>query len=147
MSFSKYFAIDADTGLIKRAPAQAALTSTGYIGTQLDLLAASADDMICIINVESIVINGATGETYKFRIVGSNQTNRSDGEVLAQIETGKASVLGAPETVDGAAGQRLEMRFRTEKVRTRFRYIDLHMVVAGTAPSIAVNAYLSKDLG
>ncbi len=146
MSYSKYFAIDADTGLIKRAPAQAALTSTGYIGTQLDLGAAAADDMIAILNIEAITINGATGETYRFRIVGSNATNRSDGEVLAQIETGKASVLGAPETVDGAAGQRLEMRFRTEKNRTRYRYIDLHMTAAGTSPSIQLNAYLTKEV-
>lgn len=146
MSYSKTFAIDADTGLIKRAPAQVALAVDGYVGTQLDLLAATAADMLCIVNVETIVVGGATPETYRFRLVGSNLANRSDAELLAEMQIGGAAQVGAGETRSAAAGDRLVIPFRTEKNRTKFRYIDLYLDVAGTAPSIAFNAYFSKEV-
>lgn len=147
MSFSKTFALDAATGLVKRDAGLAALTSDGYVGTQHDQLVATATDMVLVFNVESIVTNGATGETYRFYIIGSNVADRSDGEVLAQFSTGKASQLtGSQETVDGVAGDRRVIPFRTEKKRTTFRYVDLYLDVAGTAPSIAFSAYLSKEI-
>lgn len=146
MSYSKTFAIDAGTGLIKRATAQAALTADGYVGTQWDQGAAAASDCVLVVNIESIVTNGATGETYKFYILGSNVANRSDAEVLGFFQTGKASQLaGSQETRDGAAGDRFVAPFRTEKNRTKFRYVDLYLDVAGTAPAIGFNAYVSKD--
>ena len=147
MTSRKSYAIDAATGLIKRAAAQAAVTADAYIGTQHNQGAATATDMVLVLNVESIVTNGATGETYKLYIIGSNVADRSDGEVLGVAFLGKASQLtGSQETRDSAAGDRLVVPFRTEKNRTRFQYVDLYIDVAGTAPSIAFNAYLSKEI-
>lgn len=147
MTFRKSYAIDAAIGLIKRAAAQAALSADGYVGTQHDQGASAASDMVLVANVESIVTNGATGETYRFYVIGSNVSDRSDGEVLAMFSTGKASQLtGSQETRDGTAGDRFVVPFRTEKNRTRFRYVDLYLDVSGTAPAIALNAYLSKEI-
>lgn len=147
MSFSKNYAIDADTGLIKRAAAQAALTSTGYVGTQLDLLASTAIDMVAVFNIESIVTAGATGETYELQIIGSNLANRSDCELLASTRIGNAGQIGsAAETRAALAGDSIRLPFRTEKNRTRFRYVDTRLVVAGTAPSIAFNHFYSREV-
>lgn len=147
MTFRKTYAIDAAPGLIKRAPAQAALTADGYVGAQHDQGSSAASDAVLVLNIESIVINGATGETYKFYVIGSNVSDRSDGEVLAAFALGKASQLsGSQETRDSVAGDRIVQPFRTEKNRTRYRYIDLYLDVAGTAPAIAFNAYVSKEI-
>lgn len=144
MSFTKNYAIDAATGLIKRAPASAAITATAYIGDQHDQLAATSTDMVCIINIEAIDI-ASTNEVYTFRLVGSNVADRSDGEVLAMAIVGDASTITI-ETRDSAAGDRLVIPFRTEKNRTKFRYVDLHLTAAGTSPSITFNAYISKEI-
>lgn len=141
---SQYFAIDAATGLIKRALAQAAITATGYIGTQWDQGAAVITDGICVIQIEAIDVASAN-ETYTFRIVGSNVADRSDAQVLGVAQTGHANTLTV-ETVNGAAGQQLTIRFRTEKNDIPFRYIDLHLIAAGTTPSITFGAYITKEL-
>lgn len=144
MSFTKIYAIDAATGLIKRAPAQAAVTATGYIGTQYDQQAATATDMVALLNVEAIDI-ASNDEVYTFRIVGSNVADRSDGEVLAVMQLGRAASITI-ETRNTAAGDRIVIPFRTEKNRTRYRFVDLHLTVAGTTPSITFNAYFSKEV-
>lgn len=147
MSYNKTYAIDAATGLVKRAAAQAALNADGYVGSQWDQGNATATDCVLVANIESIVTNGATGETYKFYILGSNVANLSDAEVLGYFQTGKASQLtGSQETKDGAALDRFVIPFRTEKNRTKFRYVDLYLDVAGTAPAIAFSAYISKEI-
>lgn len=145
MSYSQTFAIDAATGLIKRAVAQAAVTGSAVIGTQLDQLVATATDMALLLNVEAITINGATGETYRFTILGSNVSNRSDAEILGGATIGKATQVAGGETRDAVAGDRLVIPFRTEKNRTKYRYIDVYLTVAGTSPSITFNAYLTKE--
>lgn len=141
--YGKTFAIDATTGLIKRELGLAALTATAYVGTQWDQGAAAVTDGICLVNVEAI--SDSTDEVYTLRIVGSNTTNRSDGQVLAMMQIGKASAITI-ETVNGAAGQRLEIPFRTQKDETAFRYVDLHLTAAGTSKSITFGAYFSKEL-
>lgn len=147
MSFPKNFAIDADAGLIKRDRLLAALTATAYIGTQLDLGAAAGGDMMGIVNIESIVTGGVAGETYEFLIVGSNLANRSDQELLAVARFGSAVTLTATvETRTALAGDSIRIPFRTEKNRTRFRYIDTRLVVAGTGPSIAFSHYYSREI-
>lgn len=146
MSFNKIYALDGATGLVKREPGQAALTADGYVGSQHDMLSANAADCVLVLNVESIDI-ASTDETYKFYILGSNVANRSDAEVLGYCQLGKASALtGSQETRDSAAGDRLVVPFRTEKGRTRYRYVDLYLDVGGTTPSIAFNAYISKEI-
>jgi hypothetical protein len=141
---TKTFAIDAGTGLIKRALGSAAVTATAYIGTQWDQGAAVVTDAICRIVLEAIDIS-STNEVYTFRIVGSNVADRSDGQVLAMAVVGDASTITI-ETVDSAAGDVIDLRFRTERNDTAFRYIDLHLTLAGTTPSITFGAYTSKEL-
>jgi len=143
MSFSKQYAIDAATGLIKRAAGSAALTADAYVGDQWDQGAAAATNAIAIINIESCKVS-AGDETYLLTILGSQTSDRSDGEILAQMFVGDAGTI-ALETRDTIAGDRVEMRFRTEKNGTQFQYVDLHLDVTGTSPSIGFGAYISKE--
>lgn len=141
---TKTFVIDAGTGLIKRALGSAALTADAYIGTQWDQGAAVVTDIACVINVEACKVS-AGDETYTLRLVGSNVADRSDGQILDTLELGDAGALPV-ETVDTAAGQQFVMRARTERNDTFFRYIDLHLDVAGTSPSITFGAFLSREV-
>lgn len=141
---TQYFAMDAATGLIKRELGLAALTATAYIGTQWDQGAAVVTDLACVINIEAI--NVAADSIYTFRLVGSNVANRSDAQVLAMLETGNATTVGVPETVVGAVGDQLILRARTEKKETYFRYVDLHLELAGVSGSITFGAYLTKEV-
>lgn len=143
-TFSKYYALDAATGLLKRDVGLSALTADAYVGDQFDQLAATATDMIAVVNIESCKVS-AGDETYLLTVLGSNATNRSDGEILAQVFVGDAGTI-ALETRDTIAGDRVEMRFRTEKNGTKFRYVDLHLDVTGTSPSIGFNAYMTKEM-
>jgi hypothetical protein len=146
MSFAKAYAIDSAPGLIKRLATDPALTASAYIGTQYDQQAATATDMVMVANISAITVGGATPETYRFRIVGSNVANRSDAELLGEITIGGAAQVGVGETRSAAAGDRLVVPFRTEKNRTRYRFIDLYLLAAGTAPSITFQAYFSKEI-
>lgn len=143
MNPTKTYAIDAATGLIKRAAGSAALTADAYIGTQHDQGGNIATDAIAIINIESCKVS-AGNETYLFTILGSQTADRSDGEILAQMFVGDAGTI-ALETRDTIAGDRVEMRFRTEKNGQPLRYVDLHLDVTGTSPSIGFGAYISKE--
>lgn len=140
---SKYYAIDAAPGLIKREAGLAALTADAYVGVQHDQGGAAATDLIALINIESCKVS-AGNETYLFTVVGSNVADRSDGEILGQVTLGDAGTI-AVETRDTIVGDRGEIRCRTEKNGTEFRYIDLHLDVTGTSPSIAFGAYFSKE--
>ena len=139
---SQYFEIDAETGLIKRELGLAAVTSTAYIGTQWNQGAAVTTDIACIINIEAV--NVAAGSIYTFRIVGSNVADRSDAQVLAMMELGNATTVGAPETVAAAAGNQLVLMARTEKNDTAFRYIDLHLEMAGASATITFGAFIAR---
>lgn len=139
LAFSQTFAYDEAPGYVKRALGSAAVTATAFIGTQLDQGAAALTDMAIIITVEAIDVS-STNETYTFRVVGSNVADRSDGRTLATLYTG---IAATPETVAGAAGDRLVAMFRTERDRTAYRYIDLHLTAGGTTPSITFGAYLA----
>jgi len=143
MGFSKFYALDAATGLLKRDIGLAALTADAYVGTQWDQGAAAATDCIAAINIESCKVS-AGDETYLLTILGSQTSDRSDGEILAQVFVGDAGTI-ALETRDTIAGDRVEMRFRTEKNGTQFQYVDLHLDVSGTFPSIGFNAYITKE--
>jgi hypothetical protein len=142
-AFSRTYAFDAAPGMEKRAAAQAAVTTTGYIGTQLDQGAAAITDMVLVLNVEAVDVASAD-EVYTFRVIGSNVANRSDGRILAVMQIGAIAGI-APETVAAAVGDQLQTLFRTERNRTPFRYVDLHLTVAGTTPSINFNAYFSRQ--
>lgn len=142
-AFSRTFAFDAKTGLVKRAVAQAAITATAYVGTQFDQGAAVATDMVCVLNLEACKVS-AGNEIYTFRLIGSNVADRSDGQILASMPLGHAGTVGI-ETRNALAGDQLHIYFRTEKNRTSFRYVDLHVTIAGTSPSITFNAYVTRS--
>lgn len=139
----KYFAIDAAPGLIKRELGSAAITADAYVGTQWDQGGAAATDFVCVIDIEAIDIAN-NDETYTFRLVGSNVADRSDAVVLDTLVVGDAGSI-AIQTVDTAAGNRFVMRARSEVNDTMFRYIDLHLDVNGTSPSITFGAFISKE--
>lgn len=139
---SKYYETDAAPGMVKRAVAQAAITSTAWIGTQWDQGAAVLTDIACIINLEAV--NVAAGSIYTFCLVGSNASDRSDGQVLARAVVGNATTVGAPETVAAAVGNEIVLQGRSEKNDTAFRYIDLHLTVAGASATITFNARIAR---
>lgn len=139
---SKYYAIDGGTGLIKRERAQAAITATAFIGTQWDQGAAVGSDLACIINVEAIDV--AASSLYTFSVVGSNLTNRSDGQILGRAILGNLAAMATPETVVSAVGDQIIIEFRSEKKETLFRYIDLHLIVAGGTATITFNAFIAR---
>lgn len=138
------YALDASTGLIKRAVGAAAVTADAYIGDQFDQGAAVLTDMALVVNIEACKVS-AGDETYTLRVTGSNATNRSDAEILTTVELGDAGTIPL-ETVDTAVGGQYQAFFRTEKNGTAFRYIDLHLDVAGTSPSITFSAYFTKRI-
>lgn len=140
---SKYYAIDAAAGLIKRAHNSAAVTADAYIGTQWDQGAAIATEFTLVLDIESCKVSSGD-ETYTFRLVGSNVADRSDGQILATLELGDAGTLPI-ETRDTIAGDRYVVQAKSELNNTTFRYIDLHLDVAGTSPSIGFGAYISKE--
>lgn len=137
------YALDAAAGMIKRELGSAALTADAYIGTQHNQGGAVATNIVCIVDVEACKVS-AGDETYTLRLVGSNVADRSDGQILATLELGDAGTIPI-ETVDTAAGQRHIIRARTEVMDTALQYIDLHLDVAGTSPSITFGAFLSKE--
>lgn len=141
---SKTFAIDAAAGLIKRELGLAALTATGYVGVQLDQGGAAVTDYVLVADIESCKVS-AGNETYTLRLVGSNVADRSDAQILGTMELGDAGTL-ALETVDTVAGSRRILRVRSEVDQTLFQYIDLHLTVSGTAPSIGFGAFISREI-
>ena len=136
----KYYTFDKE--LVYREPAQSALSADGYVGTQKNMKGAVLTELVMVINIESLDIT--TGdELYTFRVVGSETADRSDARVLATHVIGLASAKTI-DTVDDAAGDQIVMRFATELNGVNFQYLDLHLDVAGTTPSIAFSAYASK---
>lgn len=140
MSFQKFYPYDKE--LEFRAAGSAAVTSTGYIGTQKDLKGSVLTEMVMVINLEAIDI-ASTNEVYTWRVVGSNVADRSDCTVLGVAQVGDASTITI-ETVDTVAGTRVEIRFATEKNGVNYRYLDLHLTAAGTTPSVTFSAFASK---
>lgn len=141
---SKTYAIDAAVGMIKREGGLAALTATAYVGPQFDQGDSVVTDFVAVLNIESCKVS--TGdEVYTFRVVGSNVADRSDGRVLGTIELGAAAALSL-ETVDTLAGDHRVIRCRSEVNDTYYRYLDLHLTAAGTSPSIAFGAFISKEI-
>ena len=141
---SKTFAIDAAAGHIKRELGLAALTATAYVGVQLNQGGAAVTDYAVVVDVESCKVS-AGDEVYTLRMIGSNLTNRSDGQILGTMELGDAGTIPL-ETVDTVAGSRRVLRVRSEVDQTYFQYIDLHLTAAGTSPSIGFGAFISREI-
>lgn len=138
----KYYPFDDQ--LLVRDVGAAAITSSGYVGTQHDQGEAVLTEMVLVINISAIKVS-AGNEAYTVSIVGSNTANRSDSRVLAQIVLGDAAAKGALETADDVALDQIVIPFRTERpAGDNHRYVDVHLAVAGTAPSITAQMFYSK---
>lgn len=140
---SKFYVKDAAPGLIKRDNGEAAVTSTGYVGTQWDQTGPVETEFTAVIDLDSCKVS-AGDEVYTFRLTGSNTADRSDAQILDTLEIGAAAGIDL-ETRDAIAGDRHVMWARSELNGTSFRYIDLHLTVAGTSPSIGFAAFISKE--
>lgn len=137
------FAIDAAPGLIKRERGQAAVTATDYIGTKWDQGDAVATDFLAVVNIEDIKVSAAN-ETYSFALIGYNNLDRSDATTLGS--SGVNAAATPLETLLAAAGDRIVIKGRTEKRGAPYRYVDLHLTVGGTAPSVNFNAFFSREI-
>ena len=141
MALQKFYALDAE--LQHRDIGLAALTADAYVGSQINQGGAVLTEFITVINVESIDIANSD-ETYTFRIVGSTDAARTDATILGELIIGDNAAI-AIETQDAAAGDRYEITWRSAKNGTNYRYLDLHLDVGGTTPSIGFNAFSSKQ--
>jgi hypothetical protein len=139
----KYYPIDTATTF--RAAGAAALTADAYIGTQIDQVGAVYTDAVTVINVEAIKVS-AGDEAYTLRVVGSNTANRSDARVLAEFTLGDAAAKPI-DTADDVAGEQHVIQFSTQRAGVNQRYIDLHLDVVGTSPSITFSAFMSRSQG
>lgn len=137
----KYYAFDDE--LLFRDKGAAALTSTGYIGTQIDQGEAVLTEYVLVVGIEAMKVS-AGDEVYTLRVVGSQTADRSDARVLAELPLGDAAAKTI-DTADDAVGDQIIIPFRSERpAGENQRYIDLHLTVAGTSPSTQFFAFLSK---
>lgn len=143
MALSKFYAFDAATGLLHRDVGLAALTADGYVGPAMDQGGAALTDFITILNVESCKVS-AGDEAYTFRVVVGNASDKSDSRVVATVVLGDAAAK-PQDTVDDVAGDRIEIRWRSEINGIAFRYMWLYLDVNGTSPSIGFNAFTTAE--
>ncbi len=122
-------------------------TSAGIIGAGTT----SADSVFDVqIDVTGIPDVTSTDEGYRIRILGSNSSTFASGvALLATLElgsvnatTGIGSAVGGVDTVKGAGTHILTARNRIEG--TVYRYVRAIAETAGTTPSIAFTAFISK---
>jgi hypothetical protein len=142
MAIQQYYPFDKE--LLFRDVAQSAVTADGYVGTQKNLGGQTLITMAMIINIEAIKVS-AGDEAYTFRVVGSQTADRSDARVLAEITAGDAAAK-AIETADDAAGEQLVILFQTTRGDANQQYLDLHLDVTGTSPSITFSAFATKTM-
>lgn len=142
MAIQKFYPFDKE--LEVRAMGAAAITADGYAGDQFDTLKAVHTEFVLVLNIEAIdVANG--DELYTIRVMGSNTANRSDARTLATVVLGDAAAKGIFDTADDAAGNQIVVPFITQRpAGTYHRYLDVHVDVAGTTPSITFGAFFSR---
>jgi hypothetical protein len=116
-----------------------AIVADGYaevagVATTLDLGAGRVDARV-VLDLDTIVTNGAAPESYGVRVRLSNSATFASGVVLGTgLLLGAAAATGA--SASNAAGERHEIPFTNEVNGTVYRYARLHVDVGGTAPSI-----------
>lgn len=140
------------------------LTATGYLNNlnsgQVDLggsnpqLAAGRTDFMW--NMDITAINMATGdESYTLRLLGSNDVAFGNGnvELLAMHDFAAtaalrnlANILGATPAIPaaGLAGTLVQLPCTNLMQRIYYRYLQAHLAVVGTGPSITLTSWISR---
>jgi hypothetical protein len=141
MSIQKTYPFDKE--LEVRAMGAAAITADGFAGDQFDTLGSVHTEFVLVLNLETVKVS-AGDEIYTIRVLGSNTANRSDARVLAAIELGDAAAK-PQDTADDVAGNQIVIPFITQRpAGTYHRYLDVHVDVGGTSPSIVFGAFFSR---
>jgi hypothetical protein len=141
MAIQKTYPFDKE--LEVRAMGSAAITADGYAGDQFDTLGAVHTEFVLVLNLEAVKVS-AGDEIYTIRVLGSNTANRSDARVLAALDLGDAAAK-AQDTADDAVGDQIVIPFITQRpAGTYHRYLDVHVDVGGTSPSITLGAFFSR---
>lgn len=140
------------------------LTATGYLNNlnsgQVDLGGASpisaAGRTDGIFNMDITAINMATGdESYTIRLLGSNDAAFGNGnvELLAMHDFAATAALRNLATILGItpaipptnlAGTLVQLPFTNLMQRIYYRYLQAHLVVVGTGPSISLTSWISR---
>lgn len=141
MAIQKTYPFDKE--LEVRAMGSAAITSDGFAGDQFDTLGSVHTEFVLVLNIEAIKVS-AGNEAYTIRVMGSNTANRSDARVLAEITLGDASAK-PQDTADDAVGDQIVIPFITQRPAGAYhRYLDVHVDVTGSSPSITFGAFFSR---
>jgi hypothetical protein len=141
MAIQKTYPFDKE--LEVRAMGAAAITADGFAGDQFDTLGSVHTEFVLVLNLETVKVS-AGDEIYTIRVLGSNTANRSDARVLAAIELGDAAAK-PQDTADDVAGNQIVIPFITQRpAGTYHRYLDVHVDVGGTSPSIVFGAFFSR---
>lgn len=136
-----FYSYPMDAEHLFRDAGAVAVTADGYIGTQKDLQANTQKRAAMVINLEAIKVS-AGNEAYTFRVVGSQTADRSDARVLGEVTLGDAAAKTI-DTADDLVGEQHVILFHTQRGGNMIRYLDLHLDVAGTLPSIQFSAFAS----
>jgi hypothetical protein len=141
MAIQKTYPFDKE--LEVRAMGAAAITADGFAGDQFDTLGSVHTEFVLVLNLETVKVS-AGNEIYTIRVLGSNTADRSDARVLAALDLGDAAAK-AQDTADDAAGEQIVIPFITQRpAGTYHRYLDVHVDVGGTSPSIVLGAFFSR---
>ena len=150
---SKVGTFDVTTCFATNGEAQT-LTATGYLGNGLQLdVGPGLFEGYWIIDFTAR--KQSTGdESYTFYLLGSNDPNFANGNVeildaqnfggarsIAAIP-GASPALPVPVTGSGEVNYDPVLNMKSGIV---YRYIRCYLVVAGTAPSVTVNSWLTYD--
>ena len=118
--------------LLKDAGALTA-TGAGTVGGSARVLdlGPGASQAKVIIDSSALTTGGASGETYRVALQGSN-----DLAFSTSVELGSVAVTGTGRT---------EMHFTTRPNDTIYRYVRSYFTVGGTSPSINATAFIAKE--
>ena len=130
-----------DKEMIVRENGLAALTASTTL-FDFDLKAAARNDMTLRAYIESISVAN-DDELYRIRILGSNDADYSDIEVLAHYAMGASG--SRPEGArSNGPGEAIDLSFSTVQAGTAYRYLRIRLTISGTSPSIGLNSYIGK---
>jgi hypothetical protein len=99
-------------------------------------------DAVVVVDVTAIDIT-SSNERYTIKVLASNDPSFLTGvQEVAGITIGKGA-SGTPATQKDNTTGRYELLFTNEQANVKFQFIKLFLVVAGTTPSISVEAFLA----
>lgn len=99
-------------------------------------------DAVAVVDVTAIDISSGD-ESYKLLVLGSNAADMGSNCVcLGSTQLGKASHTDVPNAADSVVG-RYEVPFTNEQAGTKYQYIAVYLVIAGTSPSISLLGFVA----